>query len=130
MKLNQGISISTSQPNLGTLIEVIEEKLKLYDEIVYIPISSGLSGFMATVKILENEYRNKFYVVDNHRISSSLKQSVLEALKMVENGYSASEIQNTLEQEKYNSSIYVCVDSLEYLKKRRESFKNGFSNSR
>ena len=122
MKLNQGISISTSQPNLGTLIEVIEEKLKLYDEIVYIPISSGLSGFMATVKILENEYRNKFYVVDNHRISSSLKQSVLEALKMVENRYSASEIQNTLEQEKYNSSIYVCVDSLEYLKKKEGEF--------
>ena len=126
-KMNQGMSISTSQPNLGTLIEIIEEKLKWYDQIVYIPMSSGLSGSMMNAKILENEYNNKFYVVDNHRISSSLKQSVIEALIMVKNGYTACKIQEVLEQEKFDSSIYLYVNALDYLKKGGRVSKTVFS---
>ena len=117
-KLLEGdVAISTSMPLVGNLTDTWDELLKEYDEIVHIPMSSGLSGSCQTAMMMANDYDGKVQVVDNQRISVTLRQSVLDAMALVEKGYSASQIKEILEREKLEASIYIMVDTLEYLKK-------------
>lgn len=115
--LEAGADVTTSQPSRYYLQELFDEFLKEYDEVIYIPMSSGLSGTCANATALASEYDGKVLVVDNTRISITLKQSVLEAVKLANNGKSASEIKNILEEQKQNSSIYITMGTLKYLKK-------------
>ena len=115
--LEKGGEISTSMPAVGDLIDRWETLLKDYDEIVYIPMSSGLSSSCATAKVLAQDYEGKVFVVDNQRISVTMKQTVFEAMKMAEHGKTAAEIRDILEATKFDSTIYIMVDTLTYLKK-------------
>lgn len=116
-KLTNDAEISTSQPAPGDLMDMWEKILKEYDELVYIPMSSGLSAACENAIMLSGEYQGKVQVVDNQRVSVTLKQSVLEALELVKEGKSAAEIKEILEEEGKESSIYITVDTLKYLKK-------------
>lgn len=116
-RLTAGAQVSTSQPSPAALCEAWEKHLKIYDEIIYFPMSSGLSGTYQTAKMLADDYDGKVYVVDNKRISVTLRASVFEALKQVESGMSAKEIVQKAEENAINSSIYIAVNTLEYLKK-------------
>ncbi len=116
-KLEGDADISTSMPSIGSVTELWDELLKQCDEIVHIPMSSGLSSSCETAVMLAQEYEGKVQVVNNQRISVTQKQSVLEALEMAEHGKSAKEIKEYLEETKYESSIYIMVDTLYYLKK-------------
>ena len=115
--LEKGGDISTSMPAVGDLIDRWEALLEDYDEIVYIPMSSGLSSSCATAKALAQDYEGKVFVVDNQRISVTMKQTVFEAMKMAEHGKTAAEIRDILEATKFESTIYIMVDTLTYLKK-------------
>lgn len=115
--LAQGGEISTSMPVVGDLIDRWDTLLKDYDEIVYIPMSSGLSSSCETAKMLADDYDGKVCVVDNQRISVTMKLSVFEAMKLAEEGKRAAEIKEILEAHKFESTIYIMVDTLEYLKK-------------
>ena len=116
-KLRGGAEVSTSMPSPADLMETWEEVLESYDEIVYIPMSSGLSGSCFAAMGFADEYEGKVFVVDNKRISVIMKQSVLEAKNMADRGMNAKEIKEYLENDALNASIYVAVDTLEYLKK-------------
>lgn len=116
-KLAEGGEISTSMPLVGNLIDKWEEVLESYDEIVYIPMSSGLSSSCETAAMLAQDYDGKVQVVNNQRISVTQKLSVLDAIEMAKRGRSASEIKDILEKTKFDSTIYIMVDTLEYLKK-------------
>ena len=115
--LTGDINISTSMPLIGNLTDAWDELLKEYDEIVHIPMSSGLSGSCQTAMMIANDYDDKVQVVDNQRISVTQRQSVLDAMALAEKGFSAKEIKGILEREQMESSIYIMVDTLEYLKK-------------
>lgn len=117
IKLREDADISTSQPAVGTIINLWDEILKDFDEIVYIPMSGGLSSSVDTAKMIALDYENKVFVVDNKRISITQRQSVLDALYLVNKGYSAKEIAEILEKESYDASIYLAVKTLKYLKK-------------
>lgn len=116
-ELVAGKNIMTTQPSPGQVMGIWDEALKEYDEIVYIPMSSGLSGSYQTAAMLAEDYEGKVYVVNNQRISVTQRQSVLDALRLVEAGKSAKEIKDILEEDRFNSSIYLMVDTLVYLKK-------------
>ncbi len=116
MLLND-VNISTSQPSVGTILELWDKLLTEYDEIVHIPMSSGLSQSLQTAKFLARDYEDKVFVVDNQRISVTLKRSVLDALTLVKAGKTGKEIREILEATKLNSSIYIMVDTLKYLKR-------------
>lgn len=119
-KLLGDVSISTSQPNPSDVGDVWRQYLKDYDGIVYIPMSSGLSETCHTLEHLaesEEEFKGKVYVVDNQRISVTQRQSVMDAIKMASEGKSAEEIYEWLMETKMQSSIYIMVDTLKYLKK-------------
>lgn len=116
-KLVDGVDISTSMPMVGSVTDTWDKLLQEYDEIVYVPMSSGLSSSCATAMMLAQDYDGKVQVVDNQRISVTMKLSVLDAMKMAEDGLSAAEIKRILEEQKFNSSIYIMVDTLKYLKK-------------
>lgn len=118
-RLQDGVDISTSQPSPQSVMDAWNELLKEYDEIVHIPMSSGLSGSCQTAMMLagEEEYEGKVFVVDNQRISVTQKQSVLDALELVKQGKSGKEIRDILFEHKFKSSIYIMLDTLEYLKK-------------
>lgn len=110
--------ISSSQPSPGQLIEFWENILKTgYDQIVYIPMSSGLSNSCHNAIQFSMDYDGKIQVVDNHRISLTQEASVLSALLLAQQGLTAEEIKNYLEERAYQASIYITVDSMEYLKK-------------
>lgn len=110
--------ISSSQPSPGQLTEFWENILKDgYDQIVYIPMSSGLSNSCHNAIQFSMDYDGKIQVVDNHRISLTQEASVLSALLLAQQGLTAEEIKNYLEERAYQSSIYITVDSMEYLKK-------------
>lgn len=111
------IDISTSQPSPESVTNAWEELLEKADEVVYIPMSSGLSGSCQTATMLSDDYDGKVQVVDNQRISVTQKQSVLDALILAEKGKSAMEIKEILERERLESSIYIMLDTLKYLKK-------------
>ena len=116
-ELAAGKNIMTTQPSPGQVMGIWDEALKEYDEIVYIPMSSGLSGSYQTAAMLAEDYEGKVYVVNNQRISVTQRQSVLDALRLIEAGKSAKEIKDILEEDRFNSSIYLMVDTLVYLKK-------------
>lgn len=116
-KLEADKNISTSQPSPGTVIELWDNLLKDYDYILHIPMSSGLSSSMETARMLSSDYEGKVLVVDNKRISVTFRQSILDALYLIEKGLSAKEIQEILEKEALESIIYVTVDTLKYLEK-------------
>ena len=116
-KLAEGGDIETSMPLVGDVTDKWDELLKEYDEIVYIPMSSGLSSSCETAYMLSQDYDGKVQVVNNQRISVTMRQSVLDAKAMADSGKTAGEIKDILEDEKFNSSIYIMVDTLTYLKK-------------
>ncbi len=118
-KLRQNVTISTSQPAPGDVMDLWKELLKEYDEVVHIPMSSGLSTTCATAKMLASEepFENRVFVVDNQRISVTQRASVMEALEMADKGRSGAEIRDFLERTKKESSIYITLDTLHYLKK-------------
>ena len=112
-----GKKITTSQPSIEVLLQAFEEGLKTHEEIVYIPMSGGLSGSVQTAKAFAKDYGERIEVVDNHRISCTQKQSVLEALYLTNAGKTAKEIREILEQHSMDATIYIAVETLEYLKK-------------
>ena len=116
-RLAEGGDIKTSMPLVGDVTDKWDELLKEYDEIVHIPMSSGLSSSCETAYMLSQDYDGKVQVVNNQRISVTMRQSVMDAKAMADGGKSAEEIKEILEEEKFNSSIYIMVDTLEYLKK-------------
>lgn len=115
--LTQNTDISTSMPLVGNVTDTWDRLLEEYDEIVHIPMSSGLSGSCETAIMLSQEYEGKVQVVNNQRISVTQRQSVLDAMALAAQGRGAEEIRGILEREKLNSSIYIMVDTLFYLKK-------------
>ena len=116
-KLQAGGDIKTSMPLVGDVTDKWDELLKEYDEIVYIPMSSGLSSSCETAYMLSQDYDGKVEVVNNQRISVTMRQSVIDAKNLAEAGKSAKEIKEILEAAKFDSSIYIMVDTLTYLKK-------------
>ena len=116
-KLASDCEISTSQPAPGEVMEFWDKLLKEYDEIVHIPMSSGLSSTCETAIMLSKDYYGKVEVVNNQRISVTQKTSVLDAVRLAKAGKSALEIKESLEAEKLEASIYITVDTLKYLKK-------------
>ena len=116
--LAAGKDVSTSQPSPGAIMEMWDDILASgYDQLVYMPMSSGLSEACNTAKVLAEDYEGKVEVIDNHRISGTLTQSVYDAMTMAEAGYDAAYIKKRLEETAYDASIYIAVDTLEYLKK-------------
>ena len=116
-KLKKDEMISTSQPSPADLCDLWDKLLRDYEEIVHIPMSSGLSASCATAISLSDDYDGKVQIADNHRISVTQRESVMHAKKLADAGKSAKEIKEVLEAEAYNSSIYIAVDTLEFLKK-------------
>ena len=115
--LEDDTPVSTSQPSPGDLIDFWNNILKEYDEIVYIPMSSGLSTSCDTAVVLSEDFDGKVQVVNNQRISVTQRQSVLDAKNMANRGVSAKEIKKILEEDALSASIYLMVDTLKYLKK-------------
>ena len=116
-KLMAGGDIKTSMPLVGDVTDKWDEFLKENDEIVYIPMSSGLSSSCETAYMLSQDYDGKVQVVNNQRISVTMRQSVIDAKNLAEAGKNAAEIKQILEDAKFESSIYIMVDTLNYLKK-------------
>lgn len=116
-RLSEDADISTSQPSVGELQDRFDELLKEYDEVVFIPMSSGLSGTCQTASMIAEEYDGKICVVNNQRISVTQRQSVMDAKMLAEKGCGAAEIKEILEREKMQSSIYITLETLKYLKK-------------
>lgn len=116
-RLGADSEISTSQPSPGDVMELWEKLLREYDEIVHIPMSSGLSNSCETAMSIAAEYDGKVQVVNNQRISVTQEQSVYDAMKLRSQEKTAREIREVLEREKFQSSIYITVDTLKYLKK-------------
>ena len=115
--LGEGTDIATSQPSPESVLNLWDELLKEYDEIVHIPMSSGLSGTCDTAKMLAADYDGRVWVVNNQRISVTQRQSTLDAMALANRGFSGQQIRDILERERLESSIYIMVDTLKYLKK-------------
>ena len=116
-KLATGASISTSQPSPDSVTQLWDRILSEYDELVHIPMSSGLSGSCQSARMLAEDYDGRVQVVNNQRISVTQRQSCLDALALAARGMGAGEIKEYLEADKFNSSIYIMLDTLYYLKK-------------
>ena len=118
-RMNSGQKVSTSQPSPEAVMEFWKEGLQEYEELVYIPMSSGLSGSYNTAKMLsmEDEFQDKVFVVDSGRIATPLHRMVLDALELVKEGYHAEEILKILESSRGQMAIFIAVETLEYLKK-------------
>ncbi|WP_022748375.1 DegV family protein [Lachnobacterium bovis] len=116
-KLQEGVELKTSMPLLGDVTDKWDELLEKYDEVVYIPLSAGLSSSCETAIMLAQDYDGRVQVVNNKRVSVTLKRSVYDAVELAEQGKSAKEIKEILEKTAYDSSIYIMVDTLSYLKK-------------
>lgn len=116
-KLESGANVVTSQPSPESVMKLWDEILKEHDEIVYIPMSSGLSGSCQSAIMLSEDYDGRVQVVNNQRISVTQRQSALDAKLLAERGMDAAQIKDFLEKDKYNSSIYIMLDTLYYLKK-------------
>jgi len=111
-----GTRVTTSQPNINDIVELWEKLLKDFDEVLHVPMSSGLSQSCETAMTFAESFEGKVQVVDNRRISITMKASIIDAIKMAKNGNSASEIKKYLEETSLHSSIYIMVDTLKYLK--------------
>lgn len=116
-KLESGVNVVTSQPSPESVLELWDKLLTEYDEIVHIPMSSGLSGSCQSAIMLSEDYDGKVQVVNNQRISVTQRQSALDAKMLAERGMNAVQIKDFLEKDKFNSSIYIMLDTLYYLKK-------------
>ncbi|MGN1197749.1 MAG: DegV family protein [Acetatifactor sp.] len=116
-RLTSGAGIRTSQPSPESVMDFWNELLKEYDELVHIPMSSGLSGSCQSAIMLSEEYDGKVQVVNNQRISVTQRQSCLDAKLLADKGLNAKAIREALEEDKFNSSIYIMLDTLYYLKK-------------
>lgn len=116
-RLAEDADISTSQPAPGDVTDMWDQLLESYDEVVYIPMSSGLSASCETALMLAGDYRGKVFVADNQRISITQRQSVLDAMEMARAGMDGQAILDVLIRERLESSIYITVDTLKYLKK-------------
>ena len=116
-KLKEGADILTSQPAIGQVTELWDKLLEDYQEVLHIPMSSALSQSMATAKSFAQKYQGRVEVVDNRSISITQRQAVLNALELVKEGKSAKEIRTWLEEHDTDTSIYIMVDTLKYLKK-------------
>ena len=117
--MDEKTEVSTSQPSPDTIMQTWRENLEEYDEIVHIPMSSGISSSCATAMMLaqEEEFEGKVFVGDNQRISVTQRRSVQQAKELAERGYSAKEIHDILFRDKFQSSIYIMVNTLKYLRK-------------
>lgn len=115
--MEKGMKIVTSQPSPSDVMRIWDKALQTHDEVVYIPMSSGLSGSCQSARMLAEDYDGKVQVVNNQRISVTQKRSVQDALEMAQRGMSAEQIREELEFVKYESSIYIMLDTLHYLKK-------------
>ena len=116
-KLKSGANIATSQPSPDSVTSLWDKLLQEYDEIVHIPMSSGLSGSCQSAFVFAAEYDGRVQVVNNQRISVTQRQSALDALQLAAAGKDAAQIKEFLENDKFNSSIYIMLDTLYYLKK-------------
>lgn len=118
-RLAEGAEVGTSQPSPADVTGIWNKALAEFEEIVYIPISSGLSGSCMTAMALSGgkSYQGRVFVVDNGRVSTPMRRSVMDALEMVQEGYGAAQIKQMLEAAKARMQIYVAVDTLEYLRK-------------
>ena len=116
-KHENDVDISTSQPSPESVMKIWDEALEEADEVVYIPMSSGLSSSCHTALMLADDYDGKVQVVDNQRISVTQRQSVLDAMELAKRGLTAVQIKEKLEKVKFESSIYIMLDTLKYLKK-------------
>ena len=108
--------ISTSQPSVDSVTNLWDKLLKDYDEIVHIPMSSGLSSSCQTAAMLADDYDGRVRVVNNQRISGTYRYSAIEAVQQAKNGLSAAEIGDWLEETRFDNSIYLMVATLKYLK--------------
>lgn len=117
--LDDEAAVSTSQPSPEAVMELWRGLLKEYDELVHIPMSSGISSSCATAFMLaaEDEFEGRVFVVDNQRISITQRRSVIQAKELAERGFSGQEIHDILVRDKFHSSIYIMVDTLKYLRK-------------
>ena len=115
--LKEDADVSTSQPSPDSILKLWDETLKEYDEIVHIPMSSGLSGSCQTALMLAEDYDGKVQVVNNQRISITQVSSILDAQRLIKEGKSAAEVKEVLETEALQASIYITVTTLKYLKK-------------
>lgn len=116
-RLAENADVITSQPSPEAVMNLWDELLETYDEIVHIPMSSGLSGSCQSARMLAENYDGRVQVVNNQRISVTQRQSALDALTLIERGMDAAAIREFLEEDKFNSSIYIMLDTLYYLKK-------------
>ena len=118
-KLHSGADVSTSQPSPVDVMKIWDEALKEYEQILYMPLSSGLSGSCMTAAAMaaDGKYENKVFVVDHGRISTPLHRTILDAMELIEEGYRAQQIRDVIESSRDQMSIYIGVDTLEYLKK-------------
>ena len=117
VRLADGADVITRQPSPNSVMKLWDNLLEDYDEIVHIPMSSGLSGSCQSAVMLAQDYDDKVQVVNNQRISVTQRQSALDALVLIERGMDAKQIKKFLEEDKFNSSIYIMLDTLYYLKK-------------
>ena len=115
--LGQNAEVATSQPSVGDVLDLWERLLEEYDEIVHLPMSSGLSGSCDTARTLAMDYDGRIHVVNNRRISVTLRRAVEDAVALVKKGVSAAQIKDYLEETQYDASIYIMVDTMKYLKK-------------
>ncbi len=116
-RFEEGAEIKTAAPAVGDFIELWDGLLKEYDEIVHIPMSSGLSGTCNTAQVLAQDYEGKVFVVDNQRISVTQRQSAIDAKALADAGKSGQEIYDKLMENAHDSSIYIMLDTLTYLRK-------------
>ncbi len=116
-RLAENADVITSQPSPEAVMNLWDELLETYDEIVHIPMSSGLSGSCQSARMLAENYDGRVQVVNNQRISVTQRQSALDALVLIERGMDAAAVREFLEEDKFNSSIYIMLDTLYYLKK-------------
>ena len=116
-RLADGQQVHTSQPAPGEVMKAWDHALETYDQVVYIPMSSGLSGSCQSARILAQDYDGRVEVVNNQRISVTQKRSVEDAMALAEKGWSAQKIREKLEEVKFDSSIFIMLDTLVYLKR-------------
>ena len=115
--MEDGKDIVTSQPSPGDLMDMWDKALEKNDQVVYIPMSSGLSGSCQSARMLANDYNGRVFVVNNQRISVTQRRSVEDAMTFAQNGLDAARIREILERERFDASIYIMLDTLKYLKK-------------
>jgi DegV family protein with EDD domain len=115
--LAEDADISTSQPAVGDVLDFWNKILEEYDEIIHFPMSSGLSGTCSTAMMLAQDFDGRVYVVDNQHISVTQRHSIMDAQALIEKGYESAQIKQILERDRAQSSIYIMVDTLKYLKK-------------